>query len=67
MHREAIIKNAQKKNSNFVNFYNGYSLKYEYNNKCKEQNKVFERRNIMNYEVAEEAGMRLVLKTKTKF
>ena len=31
-----------------VHFYNRHSLKYEYNNKYKEQNKVFERRNIMS-------------------
>ena len=48
MHREAIIKNAQKQNNNFVNFYNGYSLKYEYNDKCKEQKQSLERRNIMS-------------------
>ena len=29
-------------------FTNRHSLKYEYNNKYKEQNKVFERRNIMS-------------------
>ena len=31
-----------------VHFTNRLSLKYEYNNKCKEQNKSFERRNIMS-------------------
>ena len=47
-----------------VHFNNRHSSKYEYNHKCKEQKQSFERRNIMKYEVAEETGMRLVLKTE---
>ena len=47
-----------------VHFTNRHSLKYEYNNKYKEQKQSFERRNIMKYEVAEETGMRLVLNTE---
>ena len=47
-----------------LHFDNRHSLKYEYNNKCKEQKQSFERRNIMKYEVAEETGMRLVLNTE---
>ena len=47
-----------------VHFHNRHSLKYKYNNKCKEQKQSFERRNTMKYEVAEETGMRLVLNTE---
>ena len=55
-----------------MNFYNRYlsknnrhSLKYEYNNKCKEQKQKFSKGDkIMKYEVAEETGMRLVLNTE---
>ena len=44
----------------------GYSLKYEYNDKCKNKTKFWKEIKIMmNYEVAEEAGMRLVLNTES--